>query len=123
MSSINDEVQFFVPLKKGSINGSLLPGLSESHDALVEARKLSDFVKNIKIDFVKIVAVIQDLVNHDSLMSIDELVVEYHQKVSSIRLNEFLAYFTNLKFAYRVVGEDADRNVILHFYQESGLLK
>jgi len=129
LSSINSVVPFFVPLKKASLNGSLLSGFSESQEIRVETRKLSDLIKGVKVDFIKMdieggeVAVIQDLVNHDSLGSINEVIVEYHQKASPIQLNEFLNHFNNWKFTYQVVSEDVERNVILHFYQDSGILK
>src|SRR6478609_5383363 len=53
LSSENGQVKFFVPVKKSSLNGSSRAGLDESYEAIVESIKLSDFIKDIKSDFIK----------------------------------------------------------------------
>ena len=129
LSSVNGRSKFFIPLNKNSLNGSSRAGLNEGYETTVEARKLSDLVGDVKPDFVKMdiegdeVIVIKDLIDHGRLTSINEFIIEYHPKVGSIRLEEFLNYFTDAKFFYQIVSEDPHSNVILHFYRDLDFLK
>jgi FkbM family methyltransferase len=126
LSNENRSVDFFVPHKKGSLNASS-KNINESDEIIVRCKKLSDFVWNKKIDFIKMdiegdeEKVIKDLKENNILESVNELVVEFHYPInsSSPNLSKFLKYFEETHF-YDNAGiqnklGDHDNDAILHF--------
>lgn len=126
LSDENKSVDFFVPRKKGSLNGSS-KHIDDSDKITVSGKTLSDFIRNKEIDFIKIdiegdeEKVIKDLKENKILDSVDELVVEFHYPINSSAtdMSNFLQYFGETHFECQARTqnelEGSDNDLILHF--------
>src|SRR6478609_6297937 len=81
LSDVNDSIEFYVPLNKGSLNGSSWGSEIKSERIKVESRKLSELIQERKVSCIKIDVegdeekIIWDLADGHKLNSIDQLVV------------------------------------------------
>jgi hypothetical protein len=83
-----DETDFYLPEKKGSLNGTLsgqhLEGI-QLQSVRVNTMKLSSIIKNEKVDLIKLDIeggenrVLMDLINTNSIDQVLNLIVEFHQ--------------------------------------------
>lgn len=128
--ALNDRkepINFYVPDHRGSLNASSIKGYNNGKKISVQGQKLSDFLNNKKIDILKIDIegaenkVIEDLVHHNILNSVDEIIIEYHYQItgSATQLKDFLLSFENFNLlkqcSYPESIDVKNSNVILHF--------
>jgi FkbM family methyltransferase len=117
LSDVNGSIDFYLPSYKGSLNGSLLSDYIEGDKIQVAAAKLSSYLKNCKVDFVKMDIegaenmVIKDLYEHDLLNNIDDIKLEYHQLSEDETLKHTLiSYFESKGFLYEILEHDLGIN-------------
>lgn len=123
----NGSVDFYVPEQRGSLNGSSINGHNNGNKISVKGKKLSDYISNKKIDFLKLdiegaeQKVIEDLRRHNVLSSVDEIIVEYHYQAdgSATQFEDFLLNFKNFRLVKRYSHPEIEniktRDVIFHF--------
>jgi len=124
LSDANGPIDFYIPLAKGSLNGSSWKGEGKSEKISVEALKLSELIQQRKVTCVKIDVegdeekVIWDLADNHVLDFVDSLIVEYHQtkNYSETSLARFLSYMDESGFDCQQPPTDSSKKeVILYF--------
>jgi len=90
---------FYVPLRKGSLNGALNQISLPSEVIQVKTMKLSHVIRDFKIDFIKIDVegeesnIIKELMAADILQNVNEFIIEYHHAITTSELNSFISNF------------------------------
>ncbi|HEY5824440.1 MAG TPA: FkbM family methyltransferase [Cyclobacteriaceae bacterium] len=131
LSDSNDFIEFYVPLNKGSLNGSSWESEIKSERIKVESRKLSELIQGRKVACLKIDVegdeekIIWDLADSHVLEGIDCLVVEYHQTKdhSPNSLSRFLFFMEEAGFSHQQLPTDSSKKeIILHFNKKPVLI-
>ena len=125
LSNIEGPIDFYLPEKKGSLNGSTINHHDSGITIKVEGKKLSAWLPEHDIDILKIDVegdeekIIQDLIENNLLKKIKEIVVEYHVNDTTASLASFIGNLKREQF--ELTGGSAQRydnlqqTTILHF--------
>ena len=101
LGNMEEQIVFYVPINKSSLNGGSYISFEKSNIVHVQCQRLSQIVKGKKIDLIKIdiegdeTNVIEDLDQQHTLKYASEYVMEYHFKPTrtSKDFSDFITLF------------------------------
>jgi FkbM family methyltransferase len=123
LSNNNLPVDFYTgPIGSSSLIGSMFSNRTNQNKITVESSRLSAFIKNQKIDLLKIDVegaewlIMDDLIESKCIKNIKRLLIEYHHKIDSSKskLSSFLCFLEengyeyNLRTNYQKTGSFQD---------------
>lgn len=123
-------IEYFIGENRGSLVGSIVEQKEGDTIMKVPVTKLSDFIKNQSIDFIKIDIegaesfVVKDLVESFKIGNAKKYTVEYHhdQRQQKSRLSNFLLPFENSGYGYSIEAKLEDRgtaqNILIKFSKD-----
>lgn len=133
LSDSKSELKFYIDESNyGSLTGSINSNRGGKKELIVNADKLSNYIRNIDtIDLVKMDVegaefnIINDLFNENLISKVNQYIIEYHLNVegddSLNTLSSFLHKFEQNGFRYNIRansnGNDSFQDVLLHFYK------
>lgn len=110
VSDEKGELVFYTDVIPGSLLMSLIKDRISVKEIKVPAISLGDFIKNMKVNFLKMdiegheERVLKDLVSKKVLSNFDELIIEYHHNIHNHPSNFsiFLEYLEKASFKYQL---------------------
>jgi FkbM family methyltransferase len=124
------EVSFFTADQSGNLRGSIRQERGGKNKITVQAKKLSNYIRQInRIDLIKIdvegaeVNIINDLFNSSLLHKADQYIIEYHHNMDRDKscLSEFLLKFEMSGFSYSIKANfyrvSRFQEILLYFYK------
>ena len=125
------EISFFMNDNTKTLVGSVLKERGGANEMKVQARKLSEYLKNIdKVDVIKIdvegaeINIVDDLFNAGMLAKSDQYLIEYHHNLEQqqAHLSDFLKKFEHNGFGYNLKTDfltaGSFQDILIHFYKK-----
>lgn len=121
---------FSSDLSYGSLTTSINSNRGGEDLITVPSIKLSNYIKKLKIDLIKIdvegaeVMIIKDLITSGILENYSNYIVEYHHNISdSNKFNQFLSFFEEARFSYNIKASlnsyTRIQDLLIYFNRES----
>ena len=124
------EISFFIGDNISTLGGSINKGRGGFTELKVPAKKLSDYLKQLKtIDLIKMdvegaeLNIINDLVESFTINKVKEYIIEYHHNMEGNRstLSSFLEKFESNGFKYNIKASyskiNSPQDLLIHFYK------
>jgi FkbM family methyltransferase len=124
-----EEISFYFEEKMGTLMGSLAKTRGGKNELVVNAQKLSSYLKNVDhVDLIKMdvegaeMTIVSDLVETGQITKAREYIIEYHHNMNqeTSKLAAFLQVFEDHNFKYNIRSSFNDINsfqdILIHFY-------